>query len=142
MNYYEKIVALRKIREQFKIMNKLTSQEEEAMLIVWRSGGGFIKDFLEWYPTPQPPYTTLASVIKNLERKGFVQSTRYGNVYEYYPLITETQYKSRFMSGFVKDYFSNSYKELVGFFAQEEKISPQELKEILQIIENRTNNEK
>ena len=123
-------------------MNKLTSQEEEAMLIVWKTGGGFIKDFLEWYPTPQPPYTTLASVIKNLERKGFVQSIRYGNIYEYRPLITEVQYKSRFMSGFVKDYFSNSYKELVGFFAKEEKISPQELKEILQIIENQNKDKK
>ena len=119
-------------------MDKLTLQEEEAMLIVWKTEGGFIKDFLEHYPTPQPPYTTLASVIKNLERKGFVQSSRYGYVYEYRPLITEAQYKSRFMSGFVKNYFSNSYKELVGFFAKEEKISPQELKEILQIIENRT----
>jgi len=123
-------------------MEKLTQQEEEAMLVVWKNDGGFIKDFLEYYPIPQPPYTTLASVIKNLERKGYVQSVRYGNINNYQPLITEVQYKSRFISGFVKDYFSNSYKELVGFFAQEEKISPQELQEILQIIQNRQKDKK
>lgn len=123
-------------------MEKITKQEEEAMLIVWKTGGGFIKDFLEHYPAPKPPYTTLASVIKNLERKGFVQGVRYGNVYTYSPLIHEPQYKSRFMSGFVKDYFSNSYKELVGFFAQEEKITPQELRDILKIIEKQQKNRK
>ena len=123
-------------------MDKLTQQEEEAMLIVWKTDGGFIKDFWERYPVPQPPYTTLASIVKNLERKGYVHSTRYGNVNKYHPLITEAQYKSRFMSGFVKDYFSNSYKEIMGFFAQEEKISPQELQEILQIIQNRQKNKK
>jgi predicted transcriptional regulator len=118
-------------------MEKITKQEEEAMLIVWKRGGGFIKDFLEHYPEPKPPYTTLASVIKNLERKGYVQGSRYGNVFAYRPTIEEAQYKSRFMSGFVKDYFSNSYKELVGFFAEQEKISPDELREILEIIEKR-----
>ena len=117
-------------------MEKITQQEEEAMLIVWRTGGGFIKDFLERYPNPKPPYTTLASIIKNLERKGYVAGIRYGNVYQYRPIIDESKYKSGFMSGFVQNYFSNSYKELVGFFAKEEKISPQELREILQIIEN------
>jgi predicted transcriptional regulator len=124
------------------MIEKLTQQEEEAMLIVWKTGGGFIKDFLEHYPAPRPPYTTLASIIKNLARKGFVQSARYGNVYEYRPLINESKYKAGFMSGFVKDYFSNSYKELVGFFAKEEKITPQELREILQIIENQHKNRK
>ena len=117
-------------------IKKLTQQEEEAMLIVWKTGGGFIKDFITHYPNPKPPYTTLASIIKNLERKGFVQNTRFGNVNTYRPVIHEAQYKSGFMSGFVKDYFANSYKELVGFFAREEKISPQELREIVQLIEN------
>jgi len=117
------------------MIEKLTQQEEEAMLIVWKTGGGCIKDFLENYPEPKPPYTTLASIVKNLERKGYISGARYGNLYAYQPVIDSSQYKSRFMSGFVQNYFSNSYKELVGFFAKEEKISPQELKEILQIIE-------
>ena len=115
-------------------MENLTPQEEEAMLIIWRLGKGFVKDILEQYPI-RLPYTTLASTVKNLERKGYVASRRYGNVYEYTPVIAEIEYKKQFMSGFVKDYFSNSYSELVTFFAREQRISAEELKEIISLIE-------
>ena len=117
-------------------MEYLTPQEEEAMLIIWHLGKGFVKDFLEQYPEPRLPYTTLASTVKNLERKGYVTSRRYGNTYEYTPLVCEKEYKKQFMSGFVKDYFCNSYSELVTFFAREQHISAGELKEIICIIEN------
>ena len=116
------------------MIEKLTLQEEEAMLIVWKLDGGFIKDFLNEYPEPKPPYTTLASIVKNLERKSYVQSVRYGNTYLYRPQVDEKTYKTTFISGFVKDYFANSYKELVSFFAREEKISPKDLKEIIALI--------
>jgi BlaI family transcriptional regulator, penicillinase repressor len=116
-------------------MEKLTQQEEMAMLAIWKKGAGLVKEFLEVHPDPQPPYTTLASTIKNLEKKGYLQSRKIGNVYEYTPLIPEAQYKQTFMSGFVKDYFEDSYKELVTFFAKEKKISPDELKEIIKLIE-------
>jgi len=115
----------------------LTPQEEDAMQIIWRLEKGFVKDFLEQYPKPRPPYTTLASIVKNLERKGYVTSRMYGNAYEYTPVICEKEYKKQSMSGFVKDYFCNSYSELVTFFAREQNISADELKEIIRIIENR-----
>lgn len=116
-------------------MEKLTQQEEIAMLSIWKTSGGFVKDFLEVHPAPQPPYTTLASTVKNLEKKGYLQSRKIGNVYEYQPIIAESEYKQKFMSGFVKDYFENSYKNLVTFFAKEKKISSEELKEIVKMIE-------
>jgi len=116
-------------------MEYLTPQEEEVMLIIWRLGKGFVKDFLEQYPEPQPPYTTLASTVKNLERKGYVTSRRYGNTYEYTSAVCEKEYKKQFMSGVVKDYFCNSYSDMVTFFAQEQRISTDELKEIISIIE-------
>ncbi len=116
-------------------MEKLTIQEEEAMQAIWQNGTGFIKDFLELLPEPKPPYTTLASTIKNLERKGFLQSEKIGNSIRYLPQIAEEEYKKRFMSGFVSDYFKNSYKDLVTFFAHEKKISASELKEIIKLIE-------
>lgn len=116
-------------------MEKLTQQEELAMIAIWKTGGGSVKDFLEVHPSPQPPYTTLASTIRNLEKKGFVSSRKTGNVYEYTPIIAEEVYKQQFMSGFVKDYFEDSYKALVTFFAKEKKISPEELKEIVRMIE-------
>jgi predicted transcriptional regulator len=117
-------------------MKHLTPQEEEAMLIIWRLGKGFVKDSLEQYPEPRLPYTTLASIVKNLESKGYVTSRKYGNAWEYTPAVNEAEYKKQFMSGFVKDYFCNSYSELVTFFAQEQRISANELKEIIRIIEN------
>ena len=61
-------------------MEKLTFQEEEVMLIVWRLGEGVIKDFIQEMDEPRPPYTTVASIVKNLERKGFVTARRYGNM--------------------------------------------------------------
>ncbi len=116
-------------------MEKLSKQEEEAMQAVWECGSGIVKDFLD-HLNPQPPYTTLASTIKNLERKGFLNSEKIGNTYRYTPAILEEEYKKRFMSGFVSDYFQNSYKDLVTFFASEKKISAEELKEIIKLIEN------
>ncbi|MDR1056862.1 MAG: BlaI/MecI/CopY family transcriptional regulator [Prevotellaceae bacterium] len=122
-------------------MEKLTIQEEEVMRLIWRVSKGFIKDYLEQCPEPKPPYTTLASVVKNLERKAYISSRKYGNVYEYTPLIAESDYTKRFMSGFVKDYFKNSYRDLVAFFIRERKISSDELKQLIEMIEPEKNDE-
>ena len=116
-------------------MQKLTHQEEELMLIIWQSEPGFIKDFMDKMDEPRSPYTTVASVVKNLERKGYVSAKRYGNTYEYSALIKEEEYKKKFLSNVVKNYFENSYKELVSFFAEEKKISAEELHEIIKLIE-------
>src|ERR1700744_5905229 len=118
------------------LMEKLSQQEEEAMQAIWQNGTGFIKDFLELLAEPKPPYTTLASTVKNLERKGFVLSEKLGNSFRYSPAIEEQEYKKRFMNGFVNDYFKNSYKDLVAFFAKEKNISAKELQEIINLIEN------
>ena len=120
-------------------MEKLTHQEEEAMLIIWSNGSGVIKDFLDKYPEPQPPYTTLASIVKNLHRKGYLEAKLYGNTYLYSPRITEEEYKNKFISGIVDNYFDNSYSKMVTFFAQKQKISTDELKEIIRIIDNNQN---
>jgi len=119
-------------------MEKLTKQEEEAMLTVWRAGEGNVKSFLENMEDPRPPYTTLASTIKNLEKKGYLHSLQVGNMYVYKPVVTEEEYKRKFMSGFVKDYFDNSYKELVNFFVEQKKLSAKELKEIMDMIEKKS----
>ena len=118
-------------------MEKLTRQEEEAMQAVWKTGEGNVKLFLENVEEPKPPYTTLASTIKNLEKKGYLGSSLLGNAYLYKPLVTEEEYKKKFMNGFVKDYFDNSYKDLVNFFVSQKKLGTQELKEIIDLIEGR-----
>ena len=116
-------------------MEKLTPQEEQAMQAVWKTGEGNVKIFLENMDDPKPPYTTLASTIKNLEKKGYVNSRLLGNTYLYIPALSEEDYKKKFISGVVKDYFDNSYKELVSFFVEQKKLSPKELKEIIEMIE-------
>lgn len=125
-------VALRKLRNK---MEKLSHQEEEAMQAVWKVGEGNIKLFLENMPSPGTPYTTLASTIKNLEKKGFLTSRMVGNAYLFKPLIGEDEYKKKFMNGFVRDYFADSYKDLVNFFVEEKKLGAKELKEIIALIE-------
>ena len=118
-------------------MEKLTPQEEDAMRAVWKTGEGNVKLFLENMDDPKPPYTTLASTIKNLERKGLLESRLVGNAFLYTPSISEGDYKKNFMSGVVKNYFDNSYKELVNFFVQQKKLSPKELKDIIDLIEGK-----
>jgi BlaI family transcriptional regulator, penicillinase repressor len=115
-------------------MEKLTHVEEETMQAVWRTREGNIKSFME-HLDEAIPYTTVASTIKNLEKKKYLSNKLVGNVYIYKPLITEEDYKKKFMGNVVKEYFDNSYKELVNFFVEQKKLSAKELKEILNMIE-------
>ena len=115
-------------------MEKLTQVEELAMQAIWRTGEGNVKSFMESMEEPAP-YTTVASTIKNLERKGYLQSRLVGNAYLYQPAVSEEEYKKKFMGNVVKDYFDNSYKELVNFFVEQKKLSAKELKEIINMIE-------
>ena len=116
-------------------MNKLTRQEEEVMLHIWDLEPCFVKDVLAKFAEPRPPYTTVASIFKNIERKGYIKPTRYGNIYQYKALISKDEYKSDFMKIFTKNYFGDSYKEMITFFAKENSISTEELKEIIAEIE-------
>ncbi len=116
-------------------MEKLTAQEEQAMLKAWQCEDFTVKDLLNMY-TEAPAYTTLASIVKNLEKKGYVKSRKVGTTLLYTPKIDQKQYKRQFMTSVVENYFRNSYKEMVTFFAKNEKLSKDDLKEIIDLIEN------
>jgi BlaI family transcriptional regulator, penicillinase repressor len=116
--------------------DRLTSQEEDVMRIIWKTKEGNVKTFLENMPEEnRPPYTTLASTVKNLEKKGYLQSRLIGNMYWYTPAIKQAEFKKKSLSDMVKNHFDNSYKDLVTFFAEQKKISPKELQEIVDLIE-------
>ncbi|HNR17751.1 MAG TPA: BlaI/MecI/CopY family transcriptional regulator [Chitinophagaceae bacterium] len=115
-------------------MEKLTHAEEETMQAVWRTGEGNVKAFMD-HLDESLPYTTVASTIKNLEKKGYLLSRLVGNAYLYKPAVSEDEYKKKFMGKVVKEYFDNSYKELVNFFVEQKKLSAKELKEIISMIE-------
>ena len=116
-------------------MEKLTTQEEKIMLLIWQKGEGTIREYHKMNENQQMPYTTFASIVKNLQKKGFLKMRRIGTTYLCDPIIKEEDYKSSFMSVFIRDYFKNSYKEMVSFFAKEEKLSAKDLEDILMIIE-------
>ena len=116
-------------------MERLTPQEEAVMLHVWELEECAIKDVVSRMTEPKPPYTTIASTFDNLRNKQYITMRRFGNVKVFKPKITEAAYKRHFLSTFVKDYFDNSYKELVSFFTEEQKISKEEISEIIKLIE-------
>lgn len=110
-------------------------QEEEVMLYIWELNECVVKDIVLRFPEPQPPYTTVASIVNNLKRKGYVNAKRFGNTYIYSPAVKQNEYKRNFMRGIVRNYFANSYKEMVSFFAEEQKLSADDLKDIIDLIE-------
>lgn len=116
-------------------MERLTAQEEEIMLYVWKLGSCFIRDILNEMPEPRPPYTSVASVVRNLERKQYVVSTKFGTITQFTPAIKESEYKQVFMSNVVQNYFTGSYKELVSFFVRDRKLSKEDLQDLMTLIE-------
>jgi predicted transcriptional regulator len=116
-------------------MKKLTRKEEEAMKILWKAEKGFIKELIDLHPDPKPLYTTFSSIIRGLEEKGYIEHKAYGKNHEYYPRIKKEEYKKIFMKEIVSDYFGSSYKNVVSFFVNEKKLSTDDLKKIIEIIE-------
>ncbi len=118
-------------------MQKLTNKEEEIMHILWKLKKAFVKEVMAEITDEQPHYNTLSTIIRNLEDKGYVNHNAYGNTHQYFPIIALEDYRKEFMNTAIENYFNNSYKNMVSFFAEEDKISADELREILEIIEKR-----
>ena len=115
---------------------KLTNKEEEVMQVLWDLQKAFVKDMLPLFTEPKLHYNTLSTIIRNLEEKGYVGHKQYGNTYEYFPTISKEDYQNHFvLKKVVGNYFNDSYKDLVAYFAKNEKISPDELREIIRMIE-------
>ncbi len=118
-------------------MQKLTNKEEEIMKILWRLEKAFVKEIKAELRGVKPHYNTLSTIVRNLEDKKFVSHEAFGNTHRYYPVISKEEYRKKFITSNMIDYFDNSYKNLVSAFAKEEKISIKELKEIIDLIENK-----
>lgn len=116
-------------------MEKLTNKEEEIMHILWKLEKAFVKDVLAEIPRDKPHYNTLSTIIRNLEEKGYVGYKAFGKTHQYFPVVSKEIYRKRFMNTAIESYFNSSCKNVVSFFAKEEKISVEELKEIISIIE-------
>ena len=119
-------------------MEKLTNKEEELLQILWNLKKAYVKEVVAALPNPKPHYNTISTVIRNMEEKGFIKHNVFGNTHQYYPNISKEEYRKKYMQKTIQNYFENSYKNVVSFFAKEEKISIEELKEIIKIIESKS----
>ena len=117
-------------------MQKLTNKEEEVMHVLWRLEKCFVKD-IQKEMGEESHYNTLSTMVRNLEEKGFVSHFAFGKTHQYYPIVALETYKKQFVKGAIDTYFGKSYKNMVSFFAEEEHISADELREILELIENK-----
>ena len=126
--------------KQGKHIKSLTQSEEQIMQILWDLDKGFVKDIREQIPDPKPAYNTVSTIVRILEKKGFVSHQAYGNAHQYFPLITKAQYSKNRISSLLKNYFKNSYSELVSFFARDKEISAKEMEEIIEIMNQELKN--
>ncbi len=115
-------------------MKRLTKAEEEIMQILWDLEKGFVKDIMQELPEPKPAYNTVSTIIRILEKKGFVSHRAFGNAHEYYPIVNKADYTKAYVKSIMKDYFSDSFKEMVSFFTKDEHITIEELEAIRKLL--------
>ena len=120
-------------------IRELTKAEEEIMRVLWQLQKGFVKDVLAELPEPKPAYNTVSTIIRILEKKELVGYTAYGKTHEYFPLITEEQYRRVQTEQRMAQYFDNSLKKLVSFFVQDKNISLSEADEIIKLLNKQKN---
>ena len=117
-------------------MQKLAKREEQIMQACWHLGKAFIKEIIAELPDPKPHYNSVATMVRILEEKRFLGHETFGNTFRYYPVITKEQYQNHAFDDIVKQYFNNSYPRMLAYFAKEQKISQEELNEILELIKS------
>ncbi|WP_319502761.1 BlaI/MecI/CopY family transcriptional regulator [Draconibacterium sp.] len=122
-------------------MKELTKAEEQVMQLLWKLDKAFVKDIIEEMPVPKPAYNTVSTIIRILEKKGFVDHNAYGKTHEYFPLISRKEYTRSFMKNFMRNYFSGSFQEMVSFFAKEDNMSLSELDELMEDVKRDIENE-
>lgn len=116
------------------LTKKLTKAEEEVMIALWEIKEGVVRDVIARMKNTDTPYTTVSTVIRVLEKKGFVDHRAVGNTYLYYPLVSKEKYLRDYLPGIVRKYFNGSFSELASFFARENNLSLEELNELMEVV--------
>ena len=123
-------------------MEEITKAQEEILRVLWEINEGAVADVVEHLPNPKPAYTTVATVIKVLEKKGYVAHRKYGNIYVYYPVVTKKAYAKHVMKDAYKGLFNGSLNQLVSFFVKEKSVPISELEELKKLIEQEIKKQK
>ena len=120
----------------------LSNAEEQLMQILWKLDKAFMKDLIEAYPEPKPATTTVATLLKRMQDKGFVDYVQYGRSREYFPLVKKNKYFSKQVNGMIKNFFNDSAAQFASFFTQETDLSQKELEELKKLIDERLKSQK
>lgn len=113
----------------------LSPSEEELMQYLWKLEKAFMKDLLNEYPEPKPASTTVATLLKRMNEKGFLDYEQMGRSRQYYPLVKKSDYFSKHVNGLIKKFFDNSASQFASFFTSETNLSEEELKELKSLVE-------
>lgn len=122
-------------------MKQLTKAEEQIMQILWDLKEGIVKQVVEGFGENKPAYTTVATVLKVLEKKGFVEHRKIGNTYLFSPAVSKKEYTKVQFNSLLKNYFNGSFPKMATFFAKENNLDINELEEMLRIADNQLDNE-
>lgn len=123
-------------------MTSLTKAEERIMKILWKIEKGFINDILEHFPEPKPPYNSVSTIVRVLVKKEIVSFKKYGNTYEYFPLISKDEYRKSQMGRLIKDYYNSSLKQVVNFFSENKDLNIEEVDEVMKMLDELKNKKK
>ncbi len=123
-------------------MASLTKAEERIMKILWEIERGFINDILVHFPDPKPPYNSVSTIVRVLVKKEIVSFKKYGNTYEYFPLISKEEYRKSQMGNLIKDYYNNSLKQVVNFFSENKNLDIDEVNEVMKMLNEIKNKKK
>lgn len=113
----------------------LSKSEEQLMEIIWKGGNIFMKEIIDNYPEPKPASTTIATLLKRMQDKGFVGYKLFGNSRQYHPLIKKEEYFSKHVNGIIKDFFGDSALQFASFFAKTSNLSAEELEDLKKIVD-------
>ncbi len=122
-------------------MKELTKAEEQVMQKLWELGKTNVKSVIDLMPEPKPAYNTVSTIVRILESKGFVDHEKAGKGYVYFPIVSKEVYKKAFMKRFMSNYFQDSFKNMVSFFAKEDKMDINDLEELMNDVKKDLNKE-
>jgi predicted transcriptional regulator len=120
----------------------LSKTEEQLMEMIWKQGKVFMKDLIELFPEPRPAGTTIATLLKRMQSKGFIGYTTFGNSRQYYPLVNKTDYFSTQVKGMIKNYFDDSPMQFASFFTTATNLTASELEDLKKIIDQQLKKKK
>lgn len=116
-------------------MQKLTKAEEQLMQVLWDLEKGFLKEVMEAIPDPKPSQSTVSTVLRILEEKGFVAHHTFGKIHQYYPLVDKGSYAKFFFGKFLNNYFDGSFRQMLNFFAREGSLDLKDMDAILKDLD-------